>query len=193
MRRALVVLIVLVGTLASAAVAQSPSFQKDPATDGRGKADLVRVALGHRDDGRLRAELTLDKAWTTDDLRADSGPSGSICLQLWVVRVPGNEPPDYLVCATPAATGDELRGRVLRDRSNGLPRQVGVAIVTRPTARTMYLRFAQPTIDRATEVRFAGEAVTRAAKCPRPLGCRDTAPDAPATRNLTLHPPSASG
>jgi hypothetical protein len=193
MRRALFGLILLAGLLATPAVAQSPSFQKDSASDGRGKLDLVRVALGPREDGQLRGELTMEKAWTTADLRAGGGPSGSICLQLWVVRVPGNEPPDYLVCATPAATGDELRGRVLRDRSNGLPRQVGAAIVTRPTARTVYLRFAQPSIDRDTEVQFAGEAVTRAAKCPRPLGCRDTAPDAPATRNLTLHPPSASG
>ena len=193
MRRALVVLIVLVGTLASAAVAQSPSFQKDPDTDGRGKADLVRVALGHRDDGRLRAELTLDKPWTTEDLRAASGPSGSICLQLWARRVPGDEPPDYLVCATPAPTGERLRGRVLRDRTNGLPRQVGVARVTRPTKRTVYLRFAPKAIDRRSKVRFAGEVVTRAAKCPRVLGCRDTAPDAPATRNLTLRSASASG
>jgi hypothetical protein len=179
--------------LATPAVAQSPSFQKDSARDGRGKLDLVRVALGPREDGQLRGELTMEKAWTTADLRAGGGPSGSICLQLWITRVPGDEPADYLVCATPAPTGEELRGRVLRDRSNGLPRQVGAATVTRPTARTVHLRFAQPTIDRPTEVRFAGEAVTRASKCPRPLGCRDTAPDAPATRNLTLRSPSASG
>ena len=82
---------------------------------------------------------------------------------------------------------------MLRDRSNGLPRQVGAAIVSRPTSRTVYLRFAQPSVDPPGEVRFAGEAVTRAAKCPRPLGCRDTAPDAPGTRNLTLRSPSASG
>ena len=193
MRQAVVVLLVLAGLMAAPAAAQSPSFIKDSANDGKGPLDVVRVALGPRTDGRLRGEITMEKAWTTADLRAGGGPSGSICLQLWVVRVPGNEPPDYLVCATPAPTGDELRGRVLRDRSNGLPRQVGAAIVTRPTARTVYLRFAQPTIDRPTEVRFAGEAVTRAAKCPRPLGCRDTAPDAPATRNLTLRSPSASG
>ena len=67
----------------------------------------------------------MEKAWTTADLRAGAGPSGSICLQLYTTRVPGEDPPDYLVCASPAASGEELRGRVLRDRSNGLPRQVG--------------------------------------------------------------------
>jgi hypothetical protein len=193
MRRALIVLTVLAGLLATPAVAQSPSFQKDSASDGRGKLDLVRVALGPRADGQLRAELTMEKAWRTADLRAGGGPSGSVCLQLWSVRVPGDEPPDFLVCATPAPSGDELRGRVLRDRSNGLPRQVGVATVTRPTTRTVYLRFAPQTIDQPPTVRFAGEAVTRAAKCPKPLGCRDTAPNAPGTRNLTLRSPSASG
>ena len=193
MRRALFGLMLLAGLLATPAVAQSPSFQKDSARDGRGKLDLVRVALGPRENGRLRGELTMEKAWTTATLREGGGPSGSICLQLWTLRLPGSEPPDYLVCATPAPTGEELRGRVLRDRSNGLPRQVGVATITRPTARTVYLRFAAPTIDRPAEIRFAGEAVTRAAKCPRPLGCRDTAPNAPDTRNLTLRSPSASG
>jgi hypothetical protein len=193
MRRAAVVLLVLAGVLAAPAAAQSPSFQKDSASDGRGKLDIVRVALGPRSDGRLRGEVTMEKGWTTADLREGPGPSGSVCLQLYTVRVPGEEPPDYLVCATPAPDGEALRGRVLRDRSNGLPRQVGAATVTRPTARTLYLRFAQTAIRRPATIRFAGEAVTRAAKCPRPLGCRDTAPDAPATRNLTLRSASASG
>jgi hypothetical protein len=191
--RAAVLLVVLAGVLAAPAAAQSPSFVKDSPNDGRGKLDIVRVALGPRADGRLRGEVTMEKAWTTADLRAGSGPSGSICLQLYSKRVPGEDPPDFLVCASPAAEGDELRGRVLRDRSNGLPRPVGAATVTRPTARTVYLRFDQTAIDRPASVRFAGEAITRAAKCPKPLGCRDTAPDAPGTRNLTLQRTSTSG
>jgi hypothetical protein len=193
MRRALLTLLVLAGVLAAPAAAQSPSFVKDSPNDGRGALDIVRVALGPRNDGRLRGEITMEKAWTTDDLRASSGPSGSICLQLYTARVPGEDPPDYLVCASPAPDSDELRGRVLRDRSNGLPRQVGAATVTRPTSRTVYLRFDPVAIDRPGSVRFAGESVTRAAKCPKPLGCRDTAPDAPGTRNLTLHSTSPSG
>ena len=193
MRPAAIVLLVLAGALAVPAAAQSPSFQKDSARDGRGKLDIVRVAMARGSDGRLRGEVTMEKAWTTADLREGAGPSGSICLQLYITRVPGEDPADYLVCATPAPDGDELRGRVLRDRSNGLPRQVGAATVTRPTERTVYLRFAQTAIDEPAVIEFAGEAVTRAAKCPKPLGCRDTAPDAPMTRNLTLRSPSASG
>ena len=114
MRRALVVLLVLAGVLAAPAAAQSPSFVKDSAMDGRGKLDIVRVALGPRNDGRLRGEVTMEKAWTTADLRTGSGAPGSICLQLYTTRVPGEDPPDFLVCATPAPGSDELRGRVLR-------------------------------------------------------------------------------
>ena len=193
MRRAAVVLLVLAGVLAAPAAAQSPSFVKDSARDGRGALDIVRVALGPRADGRLRGEVTMEKAWTAADLRSGAGSAGSICLQLYTKRIPGEDPPDFLVCASPTADGRELRGRVLRDRANGLPRQVGAVTVTRPTTRTVYLRFDQVAIDRPAGVRFAGEAVTRAAKCPKPLGCRDTAPDAPGTRNLTLHSTSPSG
>jgi hypothetical protein len=193
MRRAVIMLLVLAGLMAAPAAAQSPSFIKDSASDGKGPLDVVRVALGPRKDGRLRGEITMEKAWTTADLRASAGPAGSVCLQLYTKRVPGEDPPDYLVCASPSASGDELRGRVLRDRANGPPRLVSVATITRPSTRTVYLRFDQVAIKRPTHVRFAGEAVTRGAKCPKPLGCRDTGPDAPGTRNLTLHSASASG
>jgi len=193
MRRAVAVLVVL-GVLAPIASAQIiPTFRKDSATDGRGALDIVRVAMSRGVDGRLRGEVTMEKAWTANDLRTSSGPSGSICLTLYTKRAPGSDPADWLVCVTPEREGDVLRGRVLRDRANGLPRQVAAVTVTRPTARTVYLRFAQSAIGRPANVRFAAEAVTRAARCPKPLGCRDTAPDAPTTGNLTLRSTADSG
>ncbi len=192
-RRAVAVLAVL-GVLAPVASAQViPTFRKDSASDGRGALDIVRVAMSRGADGRLRGEVTMEKGWTTSALRTPTGPSGSICLTLYTTREPGADPPDWLVCATPQKEGDELRGRVLRDRANGLPRQVAAVTVTRPTARTVYLRFAQSAIGRPASVRFAAEAVTRSSRCPRPLGCRDTAPDAPATGNLTLRTTAPSG
>jgi len=193
MRRALAVLLVL-GAVAPVASAQIiPTFRKDSALDGRGPLDIVRVAMSRGADGRLRGEVTMEDGWDTDDLRSAAGPSGSICLTLYTARTPGAEPPDWLVCATVPAAGDQLRGRVLRDRANGLPRQVAAATLSRPTARTIYLRFTQSAIDRPASVRFAAEAVTRGRRCPRPLGCRDTAPDAPGTANLTLRTTAPSG
>ena len=193
MKRALAALVAL-GVLAPLASAQIiPTFRKDSATDGRGALDIVRVAMSRQIDGRLRGEVTMEKAWTTAALRSAAGPSGSICLTLSTTREPGADPPDWLVCATPPKQGEELHGRVLRDRANGLPREVAAATVTRPTARTVYLRFAQSAIGRPASVRFAAETVTRARSCPRPLGCRDTAPDAPTTGNLTLRSTAPSG
>jgi hypothetical protein len=192
-KRALAALAVL-GALAPVASAQIiPTFRKDSATDGRGALDIVRVAMSRGVDGRLRGEVTMEKPWTTNDLHTAAGPPGSICITLWTKRSAGSDPADWLVCVTPEREGDLLRGRVLRDRANGLPRQVAAATVTRPTSRTVYLRFAQSAIDRPASVRFAAEAVTRATRCPKPLGCRDTAPDAPTTGNLTLRSTADSG
>jgi len=194
MRRAVAVLVAL-GVLAPIASAQIiPTFRKDSPRDGRGALDIVRVAMSRSEDGRsLRGEVTMEKAWTANDLRTSSGPPGSICLTLYTKRAPGGDPADWLVCVTPEREGDGLRGRVLRDRANGLPKQVANVTVTRPTARTVYLRFAQSAIGKPASVRFAAEAVTRAARCPKPLGCRDTAPDAPTTGNLTLRSTADSG
>ena len=69
MRRRVAALVVL-GALAPIASAQIiPTFRKDSASDGRGKLDIVRVAMSRGVDGRLRGEVTMEKAWTTNDLR----------------------------------------------------------------------------------------------------------------------------
>ena len=76
MRRAVAVLVVL-GVLAPIASAQIiPTFRKDSATDGRGALDIVRVAMSRGVDGRLRGEVTMEKAWSTSALRTSSGPPG---------------------------------------------------------------------------------------------------------------------
>src|SRR3954465_13318801 len=77
MRRAVIMLLVLAGLMAAPAAAESPSFIKDSASDGKGPLDVVRVALGPRKDGRLRGEITMEKAWTTADRHAASAPAGS--------------------------------------------------------------------------------------------------------------------
>jgi len=171
---------------APAQAPQGPAAAKDRADDVRGALDIVRVAMERGEDGRLRGEMTMADDWTTSALRAAAGPPGSLCLSLHTAREPGVDPADFLVCATPSPTGDELIGRVMRDRANGRPRTLAGAAVTRPTGRTVYLRFAQSSIGTPASLRFSAEAINRAARCPRPLGCRDRAPNAPQVAGLTL-------
>jgi hypothetical protein len=185
---------VLALALLPAAAAQAqveaiePTFQLDRKKDVRGPLDVVRVAMSTRLDGSLRGELTMRKAWEDADVGA-----GSLCLRYYVKTDPESQAPEYLVCATRGADGGALAGRVLRNSANGLPRTVGGAFVTRPTARTIHFGFDPALIRSPAKLRFSGESVWRGARCPRTTGCRDLAPDAPDARDFRLRRETASG
>jgi hypothetical protein len=166
-----------------------PTFQLDRKGDVRGPLDVVRVAMSTRLDGSLRGELTMRRRWEAADLE----DGGSLCLRLYVKTDPESQAPEYLVCATPAAGGASLTGRVLRNRAGGLPRTVGEAVVSRPSARTIHFSFAPAAIRSPVKLRFAGESAWRGPRCPRTTGCADLAPDAPAAREFRLRRNSASG
>jgi hypothetical protein len=166
-----------------------PTFQLDAKKDVRGPLDVTRVAISQRLDGSLRGELTMRKRWTT----ADVGAGGSLCLQLYVEHEPGAEAPEYLVCATPPASGDELTGRVLRNRTNGLARTVGDAKLERASKRTLYLTFDPALVGTPARLRFAGESVWRGEDCPKVTGCRDLAPNPPDARDFRLPSGAESG
>jgi len=178
---------------AAAALAQveaiEPTFQLDRKKDVRGPLDVVRVAMSTRTDGTLRGELTMRRRWQT----ADIGTRGSLCLKLYVKAEPDSQGPEYLVCATAPKEGDSLVGRVLRNRSNGLPRTLGDAIVARPSRRTVFFSFDPSLIRRPHKLRFAGETVWRGEKCPHAAGCADQAPDAPGARDFRLRLNQSSG
>jgi hypothetical protein len=188
---ALAVALVLVP--AAAALGQQdpikPTFQLDRKKDVRGPLDIVRVAMSTRLSGTLRGELTMRRAWETSDV----GPRGSLCLKLYVKAEPDAQAPEYLVCATAPAQGDALEGEVLANRSGGLPRTLGSAVVARPTACTVYFSFQPSLIRRPPRLRFAGESIWRGARCPRATGCADLAPDAPGARDFRLRSSRASG
>ena len=191
-RLALAALAVALTPVAAAlgqAEAIEPTFQLDRKKDVRGPLDVVRVAMSTRVDGTLRGELTMRRRWET----ADVGSRGSLCLKLYVKADADSQGPEYLVCATPPAAGDSLVGKVLRNRSNGLPRTLGDAVVARPTPRTVYLSFDPSLIRRPTKLRFAGETIWRGAKCPHAAGCADLAPDAPGSREFRLRLSHSSG
>jgi hypothetical protein len=186
-----VIALALLPAVAAVAQVQAivPTFQLDRKRDVRGPLDIVRVAMSTREDGSLRGEVTMRRAWEI----ADIGPGGSVCLKLYVKAQPDAQPPDYLVCVAPPAEGEALSGRVMRNRSNGLPRTVAAAVVTRPTRRTVYFSFEPSAIRRPAALDFAGESVWRGERCPRATGCTDLGPDAPAARHFRLHGNTSSG
>jgi hypothetical protein len=185
-RRAIAALaggVVVVSTgLAAAAAAPKPAVAPDPKGDVQSPLDLTRVAVGRGTDGRLRASLTMAAGWDAATLKAAGGPPGSICLKAWTVSKPPDTTPDYLVCVTRAADGS-LRGSVLQERANKLPVRVAGADVSRPTARTVTIRFAPSAIGAPAAVEAQGE--TTRAGCAR-LSCIDTAPDGGATLVVRL-------
>jgi hypothetical protein len=169
-------------TAATAATAPKPQVAKDAKGDVKSALDLTRVAVARGSDGRLRASLTLAAAWEGKDLLADSGRPGSLCLKAWTTTAPPDTTPDYLVCVSADDRG-ELRGSILKARANKLPERTGGADVSRPSARTVTLRFSQTAIGRPTTLYVAAEA-TRPG-CTRAT-CIDLAPDAPGTLTLKL-------
>jgi hypothetical protein len=167
---------------ARAATQTDPVVVRDPADGTSDGLDLTRVQLARAADGRLRGALTLARAWRTRDLPADDGPPGSLCMRLWTRSASPGSAPDHLVCMTADAAGRDLRGSVLTEREGELRRVAG-ATLTRSSARTVVVRFAQSAVGRPDAVRFAAEAT--APGCAR-VTCVDTAPNAPATATLTL-------
>jgi hypothetical protein len=194
MRRTTMRLVAALGALAAVAgaggaLAATPSPKPvtatDPKADVRSPLDLTRVSVARSSDGRLRASITLAAAWEDKALlNEDGGVPGSICLKAWTATQPPDTTPDYLICATASKTG-ELRGSVLKERANQLPERVGGAGVSRPSTRTVTLRFSQTAIGRPAAIYVAAES-TRPG-CPR-ASCIDTAPDAPKTLTLKLRP-----
>ena len=151
---------------------------------GSSGLDVARVELRRASDGRVRASVTMAKAWSARDLLAKSGPPGTICVRIWLGgRRPSASQPDYLVCATVGADNDRLKASVLHEQSGKLPERVAGATATKPSARTAVLRFGQSALGRPKALRFAVE--TAAAGCER-LSCLDTAPDAPKSARLDL-------
>jgi hypothetical protein len=171
-----------VAGVALAATSPKPVTATDAPRDVASTLDLTRVSVARGSDGRLRATITLAQAFEPADLRASSGPPGSVCLKVWAATVPPDQAPDHLVCATVDAKG-RLRGSVLRERANRLPERVAPADVSRPSSRSLRLRFAQSAVGRPAKPRVAAETTKPGCAA---VTCVDTAPDAPKTLTLRL-------
>jgi hypothetical protein len=171
-----------VTAVALAATTPAPQTTIDAKGDVSSTLDLTRFVLARGADGRLRASLTVAADWDGSTLLSATGPPGSLCVKAWTTTVPPDTTPDYLICATAQADG-QLRGSVLKQRANKLPERTGSAVVSRPSTRTVTLRFSQTAIGKPATLYVAAE--TTRAGCTRG-SCIDLAPDAPKTLKLVL-------
>src|SRR5256885_1828358 len=161
--------------------AATPATVRD-ASDTPVVLDLQSASLTTR-GSRLEAKVSFYDDWSAADLLASSGPPGSICLDLWTKRTPGQDSPDFLGCAT-ARTATRITASVLKDTGDGLPARADSATVS-VSGRTLTLRFRPAAIGSPRRLRFAAEA-TQALGCKRPRGCVDRAPNGSRTGHVAL-------
>ena len=191
-RVVLLALLVMVSAPLALAAGRPSASVREEAGDVDGGLDLVRAALGVASDGHLRGEMTMSAAWTAASLRGSgSGAPASACLRIYTKRDPTADVADYLVCATPRADREGYVASVLRERRNGPPKKLAKAAASRPTTRTLYLRFSPTDIGDPAHLRFAAEVTVPAPQCSPSLGCRDVAPDGQKTVGLRLRPTSS--
>jgi hypothetical protein len=167
--------------LTSAGLAATTATVRD-ASDTPVVLDLQSASLTTR-GSRLEAKVSFYDDWSAADLLASSGPPGSICLDLWTKRTPGQDAPDFLVCAT-ARSATRITASVLKETGDGLPARVDSATVS-VAGHTLTLRFRPAAIGSPRRLRFAAEA-TQALGCKRPRGCVDRAPNGSRTGSFAL-------
>lgn len=179
----------LSAVLAATALAQTstrPVVTRDADDDAiEGGLELTRAQLGRGSDGRLRAVLTLADDFTPLDLLASKGPPGSLCVRMWTDPdvPPSAAPPTFLACVTGARSGAAYRASVLKVNPAGEPARIGSATVTRPSNRSIALRFSQTLVGSPRLIRWAADATKPG--CAQ-VSCTDTAPDAPKSVTLKL-------
>jgi hypothetical protein len=162
-------------------------------------------ALPDRDDSRSRMDIAVARGShnrTTDvlahvlvahepfgprDLRSREGPPGSVCINIWTSRAPGEDAPNYDVCATADRDGRAYRASVARHGRS--VRRVGVADVDQTSPTRLELRFDPDRLRRPRSYRWVAQASTFGAGCPAGTGCEDFAPDRPRTARTRLGTP----
>jgi hypothetical protein len=174
--------------LPAAALADSRSV-RDP-NDTRGKVDVSSVLGAHnRIEDRLVHVVHTYEGFGPADLLNRSGPPGSICVNVWTTRTPGDAMPNYEVCATSNRQGTAFRGDIDRFGRGGSVRRIGAARVEHPAADRLLIRFDPDRIRRPGSYRWNVQAATFGSGCRTPTGCEDLAPNTPRTIRTRLGTP----
>lgn len=186
-RRLLALLAVAAVAVPALAFAQSRIGDRD---DSAGVVDLSGARAAHnRVSDELVWVIDLYDAFRPDLLLNRDGPPGSVCVNAWTRRVPGEGAPDYDVCITSDARGRELRASVARHGTSGAVRRRGAAEVEQATDTRLELRVDPDLIRRPRSVRWTVQAAVFSPGCPTFTGCEDFIPDRPRTSRTRLRTP----
>jgi hypothetical protein len=185
MRLRLILSCVACALPAAALGASTPPL--DDRDDVDGTVDVAGVRAAHnRASDELVHVVDFHTPLTPRKLLGRDGPPGSVCVNVWTTRTPGDAPPNYDVCVTSERRGREYRASVTRHGPTGGVRRVGAATVEQPSDTRLELRVDPDRIRRPSSYRWVVEAVAFSSGCPSVTGCEDYAPDRPKTARTEL-------
>ena len=172
--------------LPAAALARSPTvLDRD---DSKAAVDIASAKGTHnRTADQIVHVITTHDDFGPGNLLNSDGPPGSICLNIWTTREPGEDTPNYDVCATSDRRGRVFRASIARLTRNS--RRVGAARVEQPDSKRLELRFDPDRIRRPRSYRWVAQTATFGEGCGGPTGCEDFAPDRPDTALTRLGTP----
>ena len=171
-------MLALAGTIAATAWAttKNPVSDKD---DVAGAVDLSSVRLTHdRSADRLVFTFKAFQGFGPSALRNREGPPGSICVNFWTDRVPGEDPPNFDACIT-ARPDKNYRGTVNRVAADGSLKRVGTIEVEQRTTKRLVGRVCLTCIGSPGEIKWTAQATTFGKGCNSRTGCQDLVPAPP--------------
>jgi hypothetical protein len=172
--------------LPAAALAKSPTVQDRD--DSKAAVDIAAARASHNRTADLLVHVvSAHEDFAPDDLLNRDGPPGSLCLNLWTTREPGEDAPNYDVCVTSDKRGRVYRATIARHTRH--VRRVGSARVDQPDPKRLEIRFDPDRVRRPRSYRWVAQTATFGADCGGPTGCEDFAPDRPDTSLTRLGTP----
>ena len=155
--------------------------------DSAGAVDLASARAAHNraTDELVYVVETHDPLDPRALLGREGGPPGSVCVNAWTTRRPGEAAPNYEVCVSAARDGD-LHASVARHPSGARARRVGAADVEQTAERRLELRIDPDDFRRPASYRWTVQAATFGDGCTGPTGCEDFVPDRPRTARTVL-------
>jgi hypothetical protein len=151
-------------------------------TDGDDTKSLVDIASARatydRSNDRVAHTVTFQAPISARNFRnavAAHGPPGSVCVNIWTSRTPGDGSPNYDVCVSGDRARKHLVASVSRLGAGGSVRKVGKASAQLKGPKRMFIRFDPSLIKRPGAYRWAVQVTTFERGCTR-SGCQDFAP-----------------